>query len=481
MYEFINSAIINKGNLEERDDCVTKEKTKKFEMDMCEGPVLKKMLIFALPLMVSSILQLLFNAADIIVVGRFAGDNSLAAVGSTTSLVNLLVNMFIGMSVGVNVLVARFYGAKREKDLSTTVHTAMAISVAGGVILTAIGMIGAPVLLELMQTPAEVINLAVVYLRTYFVGMIAMLIYNFGAAILRAIGDTQRPLFYLITAGVVNVSFNMVFVIVFHWGVFGVGLATTISQMISAGLIVCCLIKEQGIIHLDLKRIRIDGDKFKQILKIGLPAGLQGTLFSISNVMVQSSVNMFGATVVAGNSAAANIEGFIFSSTNAFTQAAISFTSQNYGAKKYDRINRIMFAAQGCSLTVGLTLGISAVLAGPLLLSFYTTSSAVVAAGMVRLKMLGVSYAVCGIMDTMVGSLRGLGYSVIPMIFSLLGSCATRLIWLATVFQIEKFHTIETVYIIYPISWLITAITHITTYIVVRKRIEKRERMRIKL
>ncbi len=457
---------------------MTKEKNKKFEMDMCEGPILKKMLIFALPLMASSILQLLFNAADIIVVGRFAGDNSLAAVGSTTSLVNLLVNMFIGMSVGVNVLVARFYGAKREKDLSVTVHTAIAISIVGGILLTIIGMVGAPVILKWMQTPPEVIDLAVIYLRTYFAGMIAMMVYNFGAAILRAVGDTQRPLYYLITAGIINVCFNMMFVIVFHWNVFGVGLATTISQIVSATLMVRCLMREQGAIRLELKKLRIDGEKFKQILQIGLPAGLQGTLFSISNVMVQSSVNGFGATVVAGNSAAANIEGFIFSSTNAFTQGAISFTSQNYGAKKYERINKIMFIAQCCSITVGLTFGVGLLLAGPFLLSFYTTSSAVVEAGMVRLRMLAISYAICGSMDTMVGSLRGLGYSVVPMICSLLGSCATRLVWLATVFQIEKYHTIETVYIIYPISWILTAIAHFVTYFIVKKRIEKKEQLR---
>ena len=452
---------------------VSNTKTKRFEMDMCEGPILKKMLIFALPLMTSSILQLLFNAADVIVVGRFAGDNSLAAVGSTTSLINLLVNMFIGMSVGVNVLVARFYGAKREQDLTATIHTAMAISIAGGVLLTIIGVVGAPIILEWMQTPPEVLGLAVIYLRTYFAGMTAMMIYNFGAAILRAVGDTKRPLYYLVTAGVINVTFNLFFVIVFKWGVFGVGLATTISQIVSATFMMRCLIKEQGAIHLDVKKIRIDTEKMIQILKIGLPAGLQGTLFSISNVMVQSSVNSFGATVVAGNSAASNIEGFIYASMNSFYQAAISFTSQNYGAKKYERINRIMFSAVCCSLVIGLTLGLGAVAAGPTLLMLYTTSSEVVKAGMVRLKIIGTTYALCGIMDTMVGSLRGMGYSVVPMIFSLLGACATRLVWLATVFQIDRYHTIETVYIIYPISWILTAIAHIVTYIVARKKIEK--------
>lgn len=447
-------------------------KNKKFEMDMCEGPILKKMLMFALPLMASSILQLLFNAADIIIVGRFAGDNSLAAVGSTTSLINLLVNMFVGMSVGVNVLVARFYGAKREADLSTTIHTAVAISIVGGILLTVVGIIGAPFILEWMQTPSEVLDLAVLYLRTYFCGMTAMMVYNFGAAILRAIGDTKRPLYYLITAGIINVTFNMFFVIVLKWGVFGVGLATTISQIVSAIFMVRCLMHEQGAIKLKLKKIRIYKDKLIQILKIGLPAGLQGTLFSLSNVMIQSSVNSFGAVTVAGNSAAANLEGFIYASTNSFYQAAISFTSQNYGAKKYDRINRIMFVAEGCSIVIGLVLGIGVVWTGPVLLTLYTTSNEVVQAGMTRLKIIGVTYALCGMMDTMVGSLRGMGYSVVPMVFSLLGACATRLIWLATIFHIDEFHRIETVYIIYPISWALTAVAHIITYIIVRKKLD---------
>lgn len=453
---------------------MTKEKNKKYSMDMCEGPVLKKMLLFALPLMASSLLQLLFNAADIIVVGRFAGDNSLAAVGSTTSIINLLVNLFIGCSIGANVLVARFFGAKREEDLTTTVHTAMSLSIVSGFFLTIVGIIGAPFILSMMKTPAEVLELAVIYLRTYFLGVTAMMVYNFGAAILRAVGDTKRPLYFLIVAGIINVSFNLLFVIVFKWGVFGVGLATTISQIVSATFVVRCLLKEQGGIQLQLNKLRIHKDKLIRILQIGLPAGFQSTLFSISNVFIQSSVNSFGATVVAGNSAAVNIEGFIYVSTNAFHQAAVSFTSQNYGAKKYDRINKIMFVAQGCTIVAGTIFGVGAVILGPTLLTLYTTSAEVVAAGMLRLKMIGALYVLCGIMDTMVGSLRGMGYSIVPMIISLLGACASRLVWLATVFQIDAYHTIETVYIIYPISWALTAVAHIITYIIVRKRIEKK-------
>lgn len=441
---------------------------------MCEGPILKKMLLFALPLMASSLLQLLFNAADIIVVGRFAGDNSLAAVGSTTSLINLLVNLFMGCSIGANVLVARFFGAKKSDELSETVHTTMALSIVSGLILTVIGVIGAPVILELMQTPEEVLELAVIYLRTYFCGMTSMMVYNFGAAILRAIGDTKRPLYYLIIAGVINVVFNLFFVIVLKWDVFGVGLATTISQTISAVFIVRCLMNEQEAIRIYPKKIRIYKDKLLTILQIGLPAGFQGTLFSLSNVFVQSSVNLFGSTVMAGNSAAQNIEGFIYVSTNAFHQASISFTSQNCGAGKYERINKILLVAQGCTVVIGSVFSLSAVAMGPLLLGLYTTSAAVVEAGMVRLKLIGSFYALCGIMDTMVGSLRGMGYSFVPMVVSLLGACATRLLWLATVFQMDAFHTIETVYIIYPISWVLTAVAHIITFMIVRKRIEKR-------
>lgn len=441
---------------------------------MCEGPILKKMLLFALPLMASSLLQLLFNAADIIVVGRFAGDNSLAAVGSTTSLINLLVNLFMGCSIGANVLVARFFGAKKSNELSETVHTTMALSIVSGLILTVIGVIGAPVILELMQTPEEVLELAVIYLRTYFCGMTSMMVYNFGAAILRAIGDTKRPLYYLIIAGVINVVFNLFFVIVLKWDVFGVGLATTISQTISAVFIVRCLMNEQEAIRIYPKKIRIYKDKLLTILQIGLPAGFQGTLFSLSNVFVQSSVNLFGSTVMAGNSAAQNIEGFIYVSTNAFHQASISFTSQNCGAGKYERINKILLVAQGCTVVIGSVFSLSAVAMGPLLLGLYTTSAAVVEAGMVRLKLIGSFYALCGIMDTMVGSLRGMGYSFVPMVVSLLGACATRLLWLATVFQMDAFHTIETVYIIYPISWVLTAVAHIITFMIVRKRIEKR-------
>jgi len=447
---------------------------KKYEIDMCNGPILKKMLIFALPLMLSSILQLLFNAADIVVVGRFAGDDSLAAVGSTSSLINLLTNLFIGLSVGANVLVARYFGAKKEEELSETVHTAMTLSLIGGAVLTVIGVVGAPVILEWMQSPPEVFGLAVIYLRVYFAGITATMIYNFGSSILRAIGDTKRPLYYLSIAGVVNVVLNLIFVIVFHWGVFGVGIATVISQVISATLVVRCLLKEQGGIRLDLRRLGIRKGKLLQIMQIGLPAGFQGMLFSLSNVVIQSSVNSFGATVVAGNSAASNIEGFVYVGMNAFYQAAISFMGQNVGAGKYKRVNKILLSAQACVIVIGLALSMLVLAFDEPLLSLYTDSPVVVQAGILRLKYICATYFLCGMMDVMVGALRGLGYSIAPMIVSLLGACAFRLLWIATVFQIDRFHTIETVYMSYPISWTVTFLAHLVTFIIVRRKLSKR-------
>lgn len=447
---------------------------KKYEIDMCNGPILKKMLLFAVPLMLSSILQLLFNAADIVVVGRFAGDDSLAAVGSTSSLINLLTNLFIGLSVGANVLVARYFGAKKEDELKETVHTAMTLSLIGGVVLTVIGVVGAPIILGWMQTPPEVLSLAVIYLRVYFAGITATMIYNFGSSILRAIGDTKRPLYFLSIAGVVNVVLNLIFVIVFHWGVFGVGLATVISQVISAGLVLRCLLREQGGIRLDLKCLGVNKGKLLQIMQIGLPAGFQGMLFSLSNVVIQSSVNSFGATVVAGNSAASNIEGFVYVGMNAFYQAAISFMGQNVGAGKYHRVNKILFAAEICVIVIGFGLSMIVRFFAEPLLSLYTDSPAVVEAGTVRLGIICATYFLCGMMDVMVGALRGLGYSIAPMIVSLLGACAFRLLWIGTIFQIEQFHTIETVYTSYPISWILTFLAHVITYVIVRHRLKKR-------
>ncbi len=436
------------------------EMNKKYEIDMCNGSVYGKMLLFALPLMCSSILQLLFNAADIVVVGRFAGDNALAAVGSNTALINLLTNIFVGLSVGSNVLTAQYYGAKKDNDLKQTVHTSMLLSLYCGLLLTVIGLVGAPKLLKLMQAPPEVLDLAVLYLRIYFLGMASMMVYNFGSAILRAIGDTKRPLYYLLSAGIVNVLLNLFFVIVCHLGVAGVAMATVISQTISAFLVVRCLIKEQSSIHLELKELAISKEKLRKIMQIGLPAGFQGTVFSLSNVVIQSAVNSFGNIAVAGNSAAANIEGFVYMAMNAFYQATISFTSQNYGAREYKRIYKILFAGE---LFVIVT-GHLAVVFGETLLGIYSPSTDVVMAGMERLKIICTLYALCGVMDVLVGALRGIGYSVIPMIVSLVGACVLRLLWIATVFKIPGYHNLTIVYLSYPLTWTITLSVHAVTF-----------------
>lgn len=438
---------------------------------MCSGSVFSKMLLFALPLMCSSILQLLFNAADIVVVGRFAGDNALAAVGSNTALINLLTNIFVGLSVGSNVLTAQYYGAKKGSDLKETVHTSMLLSIYSGVLLTVIGLVGARGLLELMQAPPEVLELAVLYLRIYFLGMPSMMVYNFGSAILRAVGDTKRPLYYLLGAGIVNVVLNLFFVISCHMGVAGVGIATVISQTISALLVVRCLVREQGGIHLELKELAISKDKLGKIMQIGLPAGFQGTVFSLSNVVIQSAVNSFGNVAVAGNSAAANIEGFVYMAMNAFYQATISFTSQNYGAKEYKRIYRILFAGELFVVITGTLLGNLAVFFGETLLGIYSPSAEVIAAGMMRVRIICSVYALCGVMDVLVGALRGIGYSIIPMIVSLVGACGLRLLWIATVFQIPEYHSLTTVYISYPITWTITLTVHAVTFALAARKV----------
>lgn len=439
---------------------------------MVNGPILKKMLLFTIPLMFSSILQLLFNAADIVVVGRFAGDNSLAAVGCNGALINLMTNVFLGLSVGGNVLAARDYGAGDEEELSKTVHTAMLLGIISGLVLTVAGVIFAPQLLELMQTPENVLPLAALYLRIYFLGMTAMMVYNFGSALLRSIGDTKRPLYYLVAAGVINVILNLVFVIVFQMDVAGVGLATVISQCVSALLVVRCMMREQGGIRLIPRRLHIYKDKLLQIVQVGLPAGFQGAVFSLSNVVIQSSVNLFGETVVAGNSAAMNLEGFVYVSMNAFHQAAISFTSQNVGAGRRERIGKILLTAEGCVIVTGLLFGWVMYGFGRPLLHIYSNSSHVIDAGMVRMQIILLPYALCGMMDVVVGVLRGMGYSVGPMLMSLIGACGLRLIWIATVFQIPQLHNVSTVYVSYPITWAITLLAQLLLYVYASKKMK---------
>lgn len=450
---------------------------KSYSMDMCSGSVLKKMLLFSFPLMASGVLQLLFNAADVVVLGAFAGDNSMGAVGSTSSLINLFTNLFVGLAVGVNVLAARAHGANSRTDMRNIVHTSVLLSAICGVVIGIIGFILAPQMLILMNATEAQLPLATTYLRIYFLGMPAVLVYNFGAAILRAVGDTKRPLYFLLTAGVINVLLNLLFVIALKMDTAGVALATVISQYISAILTMMCLVKEQSSIHLDFRRLGIKKSVLLSIIRVGLPAGFQGVIFSLSNVVIQSSVNLFGDTTISGNTAAQSIEGFIYMAMNTFYQAAISFTGQHVGAKKYYRIPRILLCAQMCVIVTGLALGWTAFLFGRPLLGIYSKTPEVVDAGMRRMAVISTTYALCGCMDVMVGMLRGLGRSVMPMLVSLAGACGLRLLWIATVFQIPDFHNITTLYISYPISWGITFITHMICYIIVWRGVKKREQI----
>lgn len=448
--------------------------SKKYEIDMIHGPLLGKILLFTLPLMASSILQLLFNAADIIVVGRYAGSDALAAVGSTGALINLLTNMFIGFSVGANVLVARYYGAGKPDEVSETVHTSVMLSIIGGILLAAIGIIFASPLLELMGTPENVLPLAALYVRIYFAGMPVILLYNYGSAILRAIGDTKRPLYYLAVAGVLNIILNLIFVIVFEMSVAGVALATILSQTLSVILVIRCLMHTEGGCHLDLHQLKIHSHKLWKILQLGLPAGLQGSIFSLSNVLIQSSVNSFGAIAMAGNSAAANIEGFTYVAMNSFYQAAITFVSQNMGAMEFKRIRKIAWQCLACVTVTGALLGNLSFFFGHQLLGIYSDEAEVIRYGIYRLEVIGTTYFLCGIMDVCVGCLRGIGYSFLPMVVSLLGACGFRILWIFTVFK--GHHDLHTLYISYPISWAITASVHIICFLILYRRMVKKSR-----
>ena len=440
-----------------------------YEIDMLNGPVLPRLLSFAMPLMLSSMLQLTFNAADVIVVGRFEGDAALAAVGAPGALINLLINLFLGLSVGANVVVSQYFGAGSFKDTSESVHTSIAMSLVGGVLVGVVGYFLAGFFLGLMNTPGEVLPLATTYMRIYFLGMPANMLYNFGAAILRAVGDTRRPLTYLTVAGVVNVLLNLVFVIAFHMGVAGVALATIISQAISAILVILCLLRTDGPIHLDLKRIRLYGDKALRIAKVGLPAGLQGMVFSISNVMIQSTINSFGKVAVAGNTTASNLESYIYVAMNSIYQAAITFTGQNVGARKYDRIARVTRASLLAVFGIGVVLGGLLMLFKGTLFGIYTSDAAVMAAASMRTNVIAPTYFLCGMMDTTVGLLRGMGASVTPMVVSIMGVCVLRIVWILAIYPMDP--TLTMLYISYPISWGITFAAHLCCYVHVKRKL----------
>lgn len=425
---------------------------------MVHGKLIPSMARFALPLIATSILQLLYNAADLIVVGKFAGDEHLAAVGSTGSLINLIVNVFLGLSIGANVVAARDYGAQDREGMRRTVHTSIAISLIGGVALGIFGFIFGGTFLEWMDSPPEVLPLATLYMKIYFIGMPFNMLYNFGAALLRAIGDTRRPLYFLSVAGVVNIVLNLISVIVFHMGVAGVAIATIISQAVSAVLVVICLIHTGGYVHLDLRKLGIDKEKLGAMAKVGLPAGLQGALFSISNVLIQSTVNSYGAVIVAGNSTSQNIEGFIYAGMNALYQTAITFVSANVGAGMYSRIRKSMGAAVLLVTIVGVSMGMFAYVLMRPLCGIYSNDPAVIDAAMVRLRIFGLSYFLCGLMDTLCGVMRGMGKTMVPMIVSILGACAFRVAWIYLVLPLNP--TRQMLYLSYPVSWFITGTTH---------------------
>lgn len=444
----------------------------KYELDMTTGNLLKKIIIYTIPLILTGILQLLYNACDVIVVGQFAGHEALAAVGSTGSLINLIVNLFMGLSVGGSVAFARSVGMKDYDRANKTVHTAVLVSLIAGVVLTFVGIFGARQFLIWMDSPDDVLDLATLYVQIYFGGIIFNLLYNFASGVVRANGDTKRPLVILSIAGVINVVLNLFFVILFHMSVAGVALATVISQVFSAAAIMWLLINEKEYLKFDFHKLRINGDVLKEMIRVGLPSGVQGSLFSISNVIIQKTVNGFGSIILAGNSAAHNVEGFVYIAMNSFHQTALNFSSQNLGAKKYDNTKKCLKYCMLCVLIVGLGMGVIFYALGPLILRLYTKETIVIEYAMLRMTYIILFYFLCGLMDVVVGGLRGIGSSIVPMIVSLLGVCVLRIVWIYSVF--EKYQTLDSLYVSYPISWAVTLAVLIGCYLIVSKRLKKR-------
>ncbi len=435
---------------------------------MTNGNLFKKILIFTIPIMLSSILQLLFNTVDMIVIGQFAGDASLAAVGSTSALINLIVNLFIGVSIGANVVVSRAVGQGNIEKAQRAVHTAILFSLIAGSVLIVFGIFTSRTWLTLMGTTADSIDKATTYLQIYFAGSIFNMVYNFGASILKSVGETRRPLYYLLFAGIANALLNLLFVISFNMDVAGVATATIISQGISALLVIIYLMKRPGYVNLKLRNLRIHSKELIQMILIGLPAGIQSCLISFSNVFIQSAVNSFGSTIiVSGNTASANIEGFVWVSMNSFYQAAIAFTGQNYGANKIKNSKKILLICMLYTLITGVILGGGAYLLRIPLINLYTSGEAVKYAE-IRITIICLSYFLCGLMDLPVGSMRGLGNSVAPMIVSILGMVVFRIIWISTVFEAN--HELWVLYISYPISWIATELVHYVCFIFTYKK-----------
>ena len=444
-------------------------KTSKYEIDMCNGSILDKLVSFSIPLMLSGILQLLFNAVDIIVVGQFTGNEALAAVGSTTALINVFVNLFIGISLGASVLAARFYATGQEKEMSETVHTSITLALISGIAMGIIGVIAAKGALELMDTPDNVLNLSTLYMRIYFMGMPFFMLYNYGAAILRAVGDTKRPLLFLIISGATNVVLNLLLVIQFHLGVAGVAIATVISQCISCILVLRCLYLSDGSYQLRFNKLGMKTRYVKQIFQIGIPAGIQSTIINFSNVLLQSSVNSFGSVAMAGYTAANNILGFLYVSVNSITQACMSFTSQNYGVRKFKRMDKVLLECLGLTVIVALVLGGGSYLFGAELMHIYTKSTNVIECGIDIMLYTTVTYFLCGIMDLLPGAMRGMGHSTVPMILSVIGTVGTRIVWIYVIFPCHR--SLDFLFISYPVSWLLTIVMQVICFYFVRKKV----------
>ena len=442
-------------------------KTNKYEIDMCSGSIMDKLISFSLPLMVSSILQLMFNAVDIIVVGRFSGSQALAAVGSTTALINIFTNLFIGISLGANVLAARYFAAGREKEMSEAVHTAITLALISGVMMAFVGVGASGLALGLMDTPPDVIGQSVTYMRIYFMGMPFFMLYNYGAAVLRAVGDTKRPLAFLIVAGLANVVLDLVLVIVIPLGVAGVAIGTVASQMISSILVIRCLYKSEGSYQLRFSKLSIKWTYLKRIFQVGIPAGIQSTVINFSNAMLQSSVNSFGSTAMAGYTAANNILGFLYVAVNAVTQACMSFTSQNYSVGKQKRMDRVFADCMILSTAVSAVLGVGAYVFGSQVLRIYTADTDVIQCGLEILSITTVPYFLCGIMDLIPGALRGMGRSAVPMILSVIGTVGTRVLWIYGFFPQHR--SLHFLFISYPGSWIATILMQAVCFFFVRR------------
>ncbi len=447
----------------------------KYQLDLTQGPIVTRLLQFSIPIILSGVLQLVFNAADVIVVGQFAGDEALGAVGSTGSLIHLMVNLFVGLSTGTNVVAANFFGSKNKKAVKDTVHTAMYVSIISGILMTIVGVIWAKEILKLMKAPEDVLIPATLYLKIYFAGITATMVYNFGSALLRAKGDTKRPLYLLFIAGLVNVLLNLLFVIVFKMGVAGVGIATVISQSVAAALVVMLLIKENDDFKLILRELRINRDILIKIMKIGVPAGFQGMLFSFSNVIIQSSIYSFNsAQIIAGSSASSSIENFVYISMNGFAQGTLTFVSQNYGAKNFNRIRKTAFIAEFLVILIGVVLGYSVIYFSDKLLPLYSDNDGTIAAGHERLFIICSTYFLCGMMDVIGTIIRGIGHSLLPMLVSMAGACGFRILWLMTIFKMEQFHKTSMIYITYPLSWILTFAVELVCFIVIFTKISRK-------